>query len=133
MKNKFLKSQNLNGFFCEAKNFKISHTNQFFSFFSIVLVLSPSKLAFTKTQRGRSMLVYDGFKYVVNRESQKNIFWRCNRYVKFGCRAGAVTSKNEDQTIRLTHIHSHSRDKTSSTDIEAIKHGEEIYEIQEYS
>jgi FLYWCH zinc finger domain len=64
------------------------------------------------------MLVFDGFKYVMNRESQKNIFWRCSRYVRFGCRAGAVTSKSasDEQTIRLTHTHSHAADKIYSND-----------------
>lgn len=59
------------------------------------------------------MLVYAGFKYVVNRESQKNTFWRCNRYVKYGCKAGAVLSKssNSERIIRLTHTHSHSEEK----------------------
>lgn len=58
------------------------------------------------------MLVFAGFKYVVNRESQKNVFWRCNRYVKFGCRAGAVTSKaSSEPIIRLTHTHSHPTEK----------------------
>lgn len=56
-------------------------------FFFLVYSLAPA-LHFTKTQRGRTMLVYDGFRYVINRESQKNTFWRCQRYVKFGCRAG---------------------------------------------
>lgn len=65
------------------------------------------------------MLVYEGFKYVVNRESQKNTFWRCNRYVKFGCRAGAVTSKDGhgDPTIRLTHDHSHEEEKILPNEI----------------
>ncbi|KAG5672371.1 hypothetical protein PVAND_002503 [Polypedilum vanderplanki] len=79
-------------------------------------------LHFSKTQRGRTMLVYEGFRYVINRESQKNTFWRCNRYVKYGCRAGAVTSKcgspDEQQTIRLTHTHSHSPEKLSPYEME---------------
>lgn len=100
-------------------------------FSSTVLVLSSTRMSFTKTQRGRTMLVYDGFKYVVNRESQKNVFWRCNRYVKFGCRAGAVTSKMDDQTIRLTHIHSHTREKLSTHELDSLK-PEEIFEIHEY-
>lgn len=65
------------------------------------------------------MLVYGGFKYVVNRESLKNIFWRCNRYVKFGCRAGAVTAKVDsgEPTIRLTHEHSHNEEKISPSEL----------------
>lgn len=73
------------------------------------------------------MLVYDGFKYVVNRESQKNIFWRCNRYVKFGCRAGAVTSKTDNRSIRLTHTHSHTKEKVSSHEMEEIIKTEAVF------
>lgn len=77
------------------------------------------------------MLVYDGFKYVVNRQSQRNTFWRCNRYVKYGCRAGAVTSKGDakDQTIRLTHVHSHPREKI---DYEYHYKNEEFFETRKY-
>lgn len=80
------------------------------------MVYAPSQLSYTRTQRGRRMLVHDGFKYVINRESQKNIFWRCNRYVRHECRAGAVTSKTIE-TIRLTHSHSHSREKFTSDEL----------------
>lgn len=55
------------------------------------------------------MLIYNGYRYVENRQSHKNIFWRCSRYVKFGCRATVVTSKvNDDVTIRVAgspHTH----------------------------
>lgn len=52
------------------------------------------KLEFTKTQRGRKMLVHEGYRYVTNQNSTKNIFWRCSHYVKFGCRASVVTSRD---------------------------------------
>lgn len=92
----------------------------FFLYFH--LDLEAHGLRFTKTQRGRTMLVYGGFKYVINRESQKNIFWRCNRYVKFGCRAGAVTSKmnSGDSLIRLTHTHSHATEKFQSNELDKL-------------
>lgn len=67
------------------------------------------ELRYTKTQRGRRMLVYDGYKYVENRQSARNTFWRCSRYVKFGCRATIVTSKDPyNVTVRLAGSpHSH--------------------------
>lgn len=68
-------------------------------------------LEFVKTQRGRNMLVYEGYKYVANRQSTKNTFWRCSHYVKYGCRASVVTSK---ETSALRHAgapHSHAADK----------------------
>lgn len=56
------------------------------------------------------MLIYNGYRYVENRQSHKNIFWRCSRYVKYGCRATVVTSKLHDDVsaIRVTgspHTH----------------------------
>lgn len=38
--------------------------------------MDKSALTFTKTQRGRLMLIYNGYKYVENRQSNRNIFWR---------------------------------------------------------
>lgn len=100
--------------------FAILLTNFFFPF--AVIELKANQLQFSKTQRGRTMLVYEGFKYVINRESQKNTFWRCNRYVKYGCRAGAVTSKPGygDVTIRLTHEHSHQMEKNVGPTYECV-------------
>ncbi|XP_058451131.1 modifier of mdg4-like isoform X18 [Malaya genurostris] len=75
--------------------------------------LDEPSIQFTKTQRGRIMLIYDGYKYVENRQSNKNVFWRCSKYVKFGCRATCVTSKNPaDYPIRLAgSAHSHGPEK----------------------
>lgn len=66
-------------------------------------------IQYSTTQRGRVMLIYNGYRYVENRQSHKNIFWRCSRYVKYGCRATVVTSKvNDDVSIRVAgspHTH----------------------------
>jgi hypothetical protein len=66
------------------------HTNNllFLLTFSTVEYIDGPNYYFSKTQRQKTMLNYEGFQYVVNRQSQKNTFWRCNRYVKYGCRAG---------------------------------------------
>lgn len=55
------------------------------------------------------MLVYDGYGYVENRQSSKNIFWRCSRYMKYHCRARVVTSKdpNSNEIRILDHKHTH--------------------------
>lgn len=64
-------------------------------------------LQFEKTQRGRSMLVVDGYRYVTNRYSNKNTFWRCSHYVKHNCRASVVTTKDLTR-LRLAGVrHSH--------------------------
>lgn len=66
------------------------------------------------------MLVYEGYKYVENRQSAKNTFWRCSRYVKYGCRATVSTSKDpENMTIRLTGAaHSHSQESKFDESLE---------------
>ncbi|XP_003736336.2 modifier of mdg4-like isoform X15 [Drosophila pseudoobscura] len=69
---------------------------------------SSASIQYTTTQRGRVMLVYEGYRYVVNRQSLKNVFWRCSRYVKHSCRATLVTSKVQDVTLRIAgspHTH----------------------------
>lgn len=52
-------------------------------------------ISYSKTQRGRVMLNYMGYKYVENRQSSKHVFWRCSRYVKYKCRATLVTTKDQ--------------------------------------
>uniref|UniRef100_A0A182HJU4 BEN domain-containing protein n=1 Tax=Anopheles arabiensis TaxID=7173 RepID=A0A182HJU4_ANOAR len=70
-----------------------------------------------------------GYKFVENRQSKRNIFWRCARYVKHGCRAACVTSKNcagNDQSIRLTGMtHSHPPEDTATASAGAGGEGEE--------
>lgn len=69
------------------------------------------KLEFTKTQRGRNMLIYEGHRYVTNQNSTKNIFWRCSHYVKFGCRASVVTSRDLNMIRYAGTPHSHPPEK----------------------
>ena len=69
------------------------------------------------------MLIYNGYRYVENRQSTKNVFWRCSRYVKYGCRATVVTSKPpNDLTIRISGSpHTHDKDtKKDELDICSI-------------
>lgn len=69
---------------------------------------TSTNVQYTTTQRGRIMLIYNGYRYVVNRQSLKNVFWRCSRYVKHCCRATLVTSKVNDVTLRIAgspHTH----------------------------
>lgn len=83
-------------------------------------------LAYSKTQRGRVMLIHEGYKYVENRQSNKNTFWRCSRYVKFGCRASAVTSKDPDEfpPIRISgapHSHGPETIKDAPTEVNFLQ------------
>lgn len=69
------------------------------------------QLEFAKTQRGRNMLIYEGYRYVTNQNSAKNIFWRCSHYVKYDCRASVVTSKDLSKLRHAGTPHSHVPDK----------------------
>lgn len=69
------------------------------------------ELQFEKTQRGRNMLVFDGYRYVTNQNSAKNIFWRCSHYVKFNCRASVVTTRDMASIRHAGTPHSHEPDK----------------------
>nr|NP_001097857.1 modifier of mdg4, isoform AB [Drosophila melanogaster]ABW08719.1 modifier of mdg4, isoform AB [Drosophila melanogaster] len=73
-----------------------------------------ASIQYTTTQRGRVMLVYEGYRYVVNRQSLKNVFWRCSRYVKHSCRATLVTSKVQEVTLRIAGTpHTHAPEVSS--------------------
>lgn len=99
----------------------ITYLTIFFSILDDILkVPEESIIQYTKTQRGQLMLIHNGFKYVRNRQSKKNIFWRCSRYVRFGCRATAVTSRKPAAlTIRLSgQSHSHERETKKEEHLE---------------
>lgn len=87
-------------------------------------VVPMPTLTFTKTQRGRIMLIYDGYKYVENRQSAKNIFWRCSRYVKHQCRAMAVTTKevsNDSPVVRQTGPkHTHPPEQLNEEELDKV-------------
>ncbi|XP_030374922.1 modifier of mdg4-like isoform X13 [Scaptodrosophila lebanonensis] len=85
---------------------------------------TSSNIRYTTTQRGRIMLIYNGYRYVVNRQSLKNVFWRCSRYVKFCCRATLVTSKvNDDMALRIAgapHTHGPEVGTDNSIDLPGL-------------
>ncbi|XP_065073215.1 modifier of mdg4-like isoform X20 [Ochlerotatus camptorhynchus] len=101
---------------------------QGYSTMTLIETQDTPTIEFTRTQRGRTMLIYDGYKYVENRQSNKNVFWRCSKYVKFGCRATCVTSKNPSECpIRVAgSAHSHGPEKVFDSDKLAAPSGSEV-------
>ncbi|KXJ73922.1 hypothetical protein RP20_CCG014749 [Aedes albopictus] len=85
---------------------------------TVMDTLDVPAIEFSRTQRGRTMLIYGGYKYVENRQSNKNVFWRCSKYVKYACRATCVTSKSPSECpIRLAgNAHSHGPEKMLDSD-----------------
>ena len=54
-----------------------------------------------KTQKGGTGLIYNGFKYVVNRKTTSKTFWRCSDRK---CSGGVTT---EGTTVKITAEHCH--------------------------
>jgi FLYWCH zinc finger domain len=74
-------------------------------------------IKYTVTQRGRTMLVYDGYKYVTNRQSAAHVFWRCSRYSKFKCRATMITGKQQTLIRYKQRQHTHAEEKFSAKQV----------------
>lgn len=113
-------------FSCQGDQFTYLFINIFSIFLNFCYLFSDATtevwkvegpFTYAKTQRGRNMLVFQGYKYVENRQSAKHTFWRCARYVKHSCRATVVTSKDLlDVTIRIAgSAHSHASEVPSDT------------------
>ena len=58
-------------------------------------------MEYFKTQKGGTGLIYDGFKYVVNRKTTSKTFWRCSDRKCLG----RVTT--EGSTVKITAEHCH--------------------------
>lgn len=87
------------------------------------VAILPTKIQFSMTQRGGRMLIYDGYRYVENRQSARNIFWRCSRYVKYSCRATVVTTKHPNEyPIRQSDImHTHPVEKKKDDTVKMME------------
>ncbi|XP_062698335.1 uncharacterized protein LOC134284083 [Aedes albopictus] len=78
-------------------------------------MIGSSKLRAAKfgyTQKGRAMLLYNGYAYIKDRQAQKSCNWKCSLFGKLKCRARAVTKEvNGRQMMKITKpLHNHTRD-----------------------
>uniref|UniRef100_A0A182JNK7 FLYWCH-type domain-containing protein n=1 Tax=Anopheles christyi TaxID=43041 RepID=A0A182JNK7_9DIPT len=72
--------------------------------------MSKATLAnFSITQRGRPLLVQDGYSYIRNGEFSDTINWRCSMHRRHKCKAKAITMKQDGREyVRLSHpTHNH--------------------------
>ncbi|XP_025191946.1 uncharacterized protein LOC112592160 [Melanaphis sacchari] len=53
-------------------------------------------LKFIKSQKGKKMLVYNGFLYSKHEEYENKIVWRCSDYKKFACKSRSHTTSEEE-------------------------------------
>lgn len=63
-----------------------------------------------ETQRGGTILLINGNKFLKNRENKKKIFWKCHQYYRASkCPATAVVTKQNVPIVSLQNtIHRHS-------------------------
>jgi FLYWCH zinc finger domain len=64
---------------------------------------------FTLSQRGKRMLIHNGFTYTLEREAKDSHFWKCSLFRRLMCKARAITKNFDGQElVRLTHrLHTH--------------------------
>lgn len=72
-----------------------------------------SKFHFCRSSRGREMLVYDGFKYVLRNRDVDKTFWVCSAAMKEKCKAGIATTKDKNNPIQMFYKHTHPRENIS--------------------
>uniref|UniRef100_A0A182U8B7 FLYWCH-type domain-containing protein n=1 Tax=Anopheles melas TaxID=34690 RepID=A0A182U8B7_9DIPT len=72
--------------------------------------MSSATLAnFSITQRGRPLLVHEGYSYIGNGAFADTVNWRCSMHRKSKCRAKAITKKQGGREyMKLSHpTHNH--------------------------
>ncbi|XP_058170978.1 modifier of mdg4-like isoform X19 [Anopheles ziemanni] len=76
------------------------------------ITVGASVASFSVTQRGRPLLVHDGYTFIRNGEFMDTINWRCSSHRRLQCKAKAITIKsNGVEYVRLSEPHhSHPRE-----------------------
>jgi FLYWCH zinc finger domain len=92
-------------------------------------IVNELPIQLSVTQRGRTMLVYDGYQYVTNRQSANHIFWRCSRYTKFNCRATLVTGKTKPLVQFKQKQHTHDKENFTKSVLVGATDTVELFEI----
>lgn len=63
-------------------------------------------LTYTKTQKGKTMVIFRGYRYIHERKVKSKRYWRCAYYTtKYKCNARLHSSDN-DEIIHFTN-HNH--------------------------
>ncbi|EAT43952.1 AAEL004637-PA [Aedes aegypti] len=93
-------------------------------------VIGGSKLRAAKfgyTQKGKAMLLYNGYAYIKDRQAMKSCNWKCSLFGKLKCRARAVTKTvNDRQMMKITKpLHNHTRSAYSFEKKNEKKNAEE--------
>ena len=63
------------------------------------------QVEFIKSNRGKTVLVVDGYEFYKKRENTTTIAWNCSQYQSANCRTQALTEGNRLKEIRGTHNH----------------------------
>lgn len=69
--------------------------------------------AFTTSKHGSRALLINGHKYVKDRKTQETINWRCAFFIRFKCKARAITRVvNGIERVKETNgVHTHEMHK----------------------
>uniref|UniRef100_A0A182QHJ4 FLYWCH-type domain-containing protein n=1 Tax=Anopheles farauti TaxID=69004 RepID=A0A182QHJ4_9DIPT len=79
---------------------------------TVVLDGAVTLANFSLTQRGRPLLVHDGYTYIRNGEFADTINWRCSMHRRLRCKAKAITEKRYGKEyVRLSHPEHNHRPK----------------------
>lgn len=64
------------------------------------------KLSYTKTQKGKTMVIYRGYRYIHERNVKSKKYWRCAYYTtKYKCNARLHSSDNDEVMHFTNHNH----------------------------
>lgn len=81
--------------------------------------------AFTTSKHGSRALLINGHKYVKDRKTQETINWRCAFFIRFKCKARAITRVvNGIERVKETNgIHTHEMHKFTNDSLDKIYDG----------
>lgn len=64
-------------------------------------------LQFVLSEKGKRMLIYEGFLYHKNKTADTKTYWRCAHYHELHCNSRIVTEA-DDEVISASNIHTHA-------------------------
>lgn len=81
--------------------------------------------AFTTSKHGSRALLINGHKYVKDRKTQETINWRCAFFIRFKCKARAITRiVNGIERVKETNgVHTHEMHKFRNDPLDKIYDG----------
>lgn len=73
-------------------------------------VIMAGNVVYESSHRGNHLLHYLGHKYIKNNVHGTTVYWKCTKWHN-GCKARAITNRNEPESCYLKNVHNHSEIK----------------------